>query len=62
MNEALLALAAGFAVGIVFSLIKLPLPAPPVLSGVLGIVGVYFGGKACVVIQKYAVLVMNSFR
>ncbi|MCX7710178.1 MAG: XapX domain-containing protein [Clostridia bacterium] len=59
MTEALLALLAGFAVGILFALLKLPLPAPPVLSGVLGIVGVYLGGKAFGVIQKYAVLVFN---
>ncbi|KLV07647.1 MULTISPECIES: XapX domain-containing protein [Photobacterium] len=46
MSEVLLALLAGFIVGIVFSAIKLPIPAPPVLSGVMGIVGVYIGGIA----------------
>ncbi len=40
----LLSLLAGFIVGIVFSAIKLPLPAPPVLSGVVGIAGIYLGG------------------
>ncbi|GEM80142.1 XapX domain protein [Vibrio superstes NBRC 103154] len=44
MNEVLLAVFAGFAVGILFSALKLPIPAPPVLSGVMGIVGVYLGG------------------
>ncbi len=44
MNEVLLATLAGFVVGILFSAIKLPIPAPPVLSGVMGIVGVYLGG------------------
>ncbi len=44
MTEILLALAAGALVGIVFSLIKLPLPAPPVLSGIAGIFGIYLGG------------------
>jgi len=43
MTEVLLALAAGAIVGIVFSLIKLPLPAPPVLSGIAGIFGIYLG-------------------
>nr|WP_086940976.1 DUF1427 family protein [Thaumasiovibrio occultus] len=43
MQEVLLALLAGLIVGIVFSAIKLPIPAPPVLSGVMGIVGVYAG-------------------
>lgn len=44
MKELLLSVVAGLVVGIVFKLLKLPLPAPPVLSGVLGIVGVYLGG------------------
>ncbi|ARW85032.1 hypothetical protein O23A_p4295 [Aeromonas salmonicida] len=46
MNEVLLAMAAGFIVGLLFSFLKLPIPAPPVLSGVMGIVGVYLGGIA----------------
>ncbi|MFD3445657.1 DUF1427 family protein [Microbacteriaceae bacterium 4G12] len=41
--QALLALLAGMVVGILFSAIKLPLPAPPTLSGLLGVAGVYFG-------------------
>ncbi|MGR5096783.1 XapX domain-containing protein [Vibrio maritimus] len=43
MNEVLLALVSGLIVGIIFTAIKLPIPAPPVLSGILGIVGVYLG-------------------
>lgn len=43
MSQILLALLAGFIVGVLFSLIRLPVPAPPVLSGVMGIVGVYLG-------------------
>ncbi|KHE71637.1 XapX domain protein [Halobacillus sp. BBL2006] len=45
MKEAMLAMLAGIIIGVVFKLIKLPLPAPPVLAGVLGVVGVYVGGK-----------------
>ncbi|WP_145950098.1 XapX domain-containing protein [Paenibacillus sp. Y412MC10] len=45
MKELLLALVAGIIIGIVFKLIKLPLPAPPVMSGILGIIGIYLGGK-----------------
>lgn len=45
IKEAVLALIAGMVIGIVFKLIKLPLPAPPVLAGVLGVAGVYLGGK-----------------
>ena len=44
MNEVILATLAGFVVGVLFSAIKLPVPAPPVLAGVMGIVGVYLGG------------------
>jgi XapX domain-containing protein len=44
LTEILLALLAGAFVGIIFSVIKLPLPAPPVLSGIAGIVGIYIGG------------------
>ena len=44
MNDVLLALAAGAIVGIIFSMLKLPLPAPPVLSGIAGIIGIYLGG------------------
>jgi len=34
---------AGFICGAVFTMIKLPIPAPPVLSGIIGIIGVYLG-------------------
>ena len=44
MNDVVLATLAGVVVGILFSAIKLPIPAPPVLPGVMGIVGVYLGG------------------
>ncbi|MDP4087180.1 MAG: DUF1427 family protein [Bacillota bacterium] len=44
MKEVLLALLAGLLVGIVFKFLKLPLPAPPVFSAVVGVFGVYFGG------------------
>lgn len=43
--EILLALAVGLVVGLVFSACKLPLPSPPVLAGVMGIVGIYLGGQ-----------------
>lgn len=45
MKELLFSLGAGLIIGILFKLLKLPLPAPPVLSGILGIVGIYAGGK-----------------
>ncbi|WP_102348204.1 XapX domain-containing protein [Bacillus sp. Marseille-P3661] len=45
MKEVLLSLGTGAAVGFLFALIKLPIPAPPALAGVTGIVGVYLGFK-----------------
>ncbi len=50
MNEVFLATVTGFAVGILFSFFRLPIPAPPVLPGVMGIAGVYLGH---VVFQEY---------
>ncbi|QGH34329.1 DUF1427 family protein [Gracilibacillus salitolerans] len=45
MKELLLSLLAGIMIGIAFKFMKLPLPAPPVLAGIVGIFGVYFGGQ-----------------
>lgn len=45
MTEVLIALLTGMFVGVLFSLLKLPLPAPPVISGVVGIFGIYAGGQ-----------------
>lgn len=42
---ALLALLTGFITGAVFSLAGVPIPAPPSIAGVLGIVGIYLGYK-----------------
>jgi XapX domain-containing protein len=38
-------LIAGAVCGVVFSLAGLPIPAPPVFSGVVGIIGVFVGYK-----------------
>jgi XapX domain-containing protein len=48
-----LALLAGLIVGILFKMLRLPIPAPPVLAGVIGIVGVYLGGMAGEWIQTF---------
>ncbi|MCR6098251.1 DUF1427 family protein [Salipaludibacillus agaradhaerens] len=45
MQEIVLALIAGLIVGIVFTWIKLPIPSPPALPGVIGILGIYLGHK-----------------
>ncbi|MGG5253483.1 XapX domain-containing protein [Neobacillus sp. SM06] len=44
MKEVMMALFAGVLVGMLFKFLKLPLPAPPVFSAVVGVFGVYFGG------------------
>ncbi|MDR0734205.1 MAG: DUF1427 family protein [Elusimicrobiota bacterium] len=43
MKLCLLALLTGIITGAIFTLIKLPLPAPNALPGILGIVGIYIG-------------------
>ncbi|ARK30145.1 XapX domain-containing protein [Halalkalibacter krulwichiae] len=43
MLQLFLALLSGALVGFVFGLIKLPIPAPPALSGIIGILGIYLG-------------------
>jgi len=45
MNEVITATLVGSLVGLVFGLIDLPIPAPPALSGVMGIVGIFGGYK-----------------
>ena len=44
MTTILLALLAGMILGAIFTAIKLPLPAPPTLAGIMGIVGIFLGG------------------
>jgi len=39
----LYAIMAGLSVGLLFSWLKLPLPAPPTLTGILGAAGVFLG-------------------
>jgi len=45
-GEAVLALLTGIVAGAVFRYVGVPVPAPPTLSGVLGIVGIYLGYTA----------------
>ena len=43
MKEIFLTTITGAGVGAVFALFKLPVPAPPVFAGVMGIVGLWLG-------------------
>ena len=43
MVEIVKATLAGMFCGVLFSLLNLPIPAPPVIAGVMGIVGVFLG-------------------
>lgn len=52
MKELILSLVAGIIVGAIFKLFKLPIPAPPVFSAVVGVFGVYFGGKLIEMVLK----------
>ena len=45
MKDVLLSLFTGGICGVVFALMKLPVPAPPVLSGLMGIFGLWVGYK-----------------
>lgn len=45
MKEVILSLGTGTVVGFLFALLRLPIPAPPALAGITGIVGVYLGFK-----------------
>ncbi|OEF99863.1 XapX domain-containing protein [Vulcanibacillus modesticaldus] len=43
MKDIIMATLSGGIVGFLFGLLRLPIPAPPALSGVMGVFGVYLG-------------------
>ncbi|MDA8234583.1 MAG: DUF1427 family protein [Clostridia bacterium] len=43
MKEVIFSLATGLLVGVLFSVLKLPVPAPQTLAGVAGIFGLFIG-------------------
>jgi XapX domain-containing protein len=45
MKDILLSTLTGAACGMIFALFKLPVPAPPVVSGLMGIFGLWLGYK-----------------
>lgn len=48
MKEILFSLGTGALVGVLFAAVKLPVPAPPTLAGVAGILGLFLGYTAAV--------------
>lgn len=48
MKEILLSLGTGAVAGILFAALRLPVPAPPTLAGLAGIVGLFLGYAAAV--------------
>jgi len=45
LQQILLSLLAGIICGVVFTALKLPIPAPPVFPAIVGIFGVFLGMK-----------------
>ncbi|WP_066505828.1 XapX domain-containing protein [Abyssisolibacter fermentans] len=45
MKLVVLALITGIVTGMIFTAVKLPIPAPPTVAGVAGIVGILIGAK-----------------
>lgn len=59
MKIVAMSLITGFLVGFLFALMKLPIPAPPALAGVTGIVGVYLGFKVYEQISPWLVALLK---
>lgn len=58
----MISLIIGFITGVLFSVFKLPIPAPPALEGVLGIVGIWLGYEAVIHGLPYLITVIHSIR
>lgn len=52
MTDMILSLLAGMALGLIFRVLNLPIPAPATLSGVAGIFGVWLGFMAMVWLRR----------
>jgi XapX domain-containing protein len=59
--QVVLALATGIVAGAVFAALEVPIPAPPNVAGVMGIVGIYLGFKG-VQALGYSVDLLAVFR
>ncbi|PKG22587.1 XapX domain-containing protein [Niallia nealsonii] len=59
MKLMVLALLTGFLTGFIFALLKLPIPAPGALPGIVGIIGIYAGFK---VYEQLAPWIITMFK
>ena len=48
MKDIVLSLGTGMAVGLLFAAVRLPVPTPPTVAGVAGIVGLFLGYAAAI--------------
>ena len=48
----IIALFAGIIIGIIFNILKLPVPAPGTIQGILGIIGIFIGYETATYITK----------
>ena len=53
MKEIIISLVVGFVCGFIFRAVKLPLPAPTALAGVMGILGIFLGGGVAERLMKF---------
>ena len=52
MKVIILSLITGFLVGVIFKILRLPIPAPNALAGVMGIFGIFLGASLVEYILK----------
>ncbi len=52
MKTILLSLLSGAGCGILFAFLRLPVPAPPTLAGIAGIVGIFLGYSIVVLVRR----------
>lgn len=53
MRIEIVALLVGIITGAIFTITKLPLPAPPSMAGIAGIVGIFAGSKLIDIMKSF---------
>jgi len=54
MQQLVISLAVGLAIGVIFKLLKLPVPVPHGLGGLIGLVGMFIGSEVVAVVIQSA--------